>query len=349
MALPGNDTARPVRLWLYGMAGLVFVMMIVGGATRLTDSGLSITEWRPILGMIPPLSDAEWQRVFALYRKTPEYVQVNYGMSLADFKTIWWWEWGHRRLGVVIGLAFLLPFLVFFATHRLPQRLGLPLLGLFVLGGMQGLLGWYMVQSGLVDRVDVSHYRLVAHLLLACAIFAALIWVGRGLLRADWRAGNVSNRVAAGALILLFMIFAQIALGGLVAGLHAGQAYNTWPRMGAQWVPEGLWQWRPIWLNAVENPIFVQFSHRLLAYILILGALGHAIAVWSADPLTRRYGMALAVATVAQAALGVLVLVHGVPVLPGVVHQAGAIIVLALAVVHVQRLFAARTFGAMTD
>jgi cytochrome c oxidase assembly protein subunit 15 len=260
--------ARPaVRAWLVFMAVLVFAMVIVGGATRLTDSGLSITEWQPILGAIPPLNEADWQEALEKYRQIPEYQLINKGMSLADFKFIYWWEWGHRFLGRFIGIAFFVPLMFFWLTGRL-ERSQLPrLLGLFVLGGLQGALGWYMVMSGLVERTDVSQYRLSAHLTLATVIFAALVWTAMGY-------GNTRRPAAwtvplgSGAFAVVLLVIAQTALGGFVAGLDAGMAYNTWPLMDGKIIPDGLMVMDPAWRNLFENALTVQFQHRMAAYLI---------------------------------------------------------------------------------
>ncbi len=335
----GGASTRAITLWLYSVAALVFVMVMVGGATRLTDSGLSITEWRPVLGIIPPLTQADWEHVFALYKQTREYQEVNAGMTLAAFKVIYWWEWSHRTLGRFIALAFLLPFLWFVARKRLNRLQITALSGLFVLGGLQGLLGWYMVQSGLADRVDVSHYRLAAHLGLACLIFIALIWAGRSFLPPCPEAAPTPGAVTVEGIALLVLIFGQIVLGGFVAGLQAGQGYNTWPLMGTHFVPDGLDLLQPFWLNAVENPIFVQFAHRILAYMLVMLGVYHAARAWRiADRATGLWALAVVGALLAQAGLGIITLLRQVPIDLALAHQAGALLVLLLATIHVQRL-----------
>jgi heme a synthase len=327
--------ARPyVRLWLYVMAGLVFAMVIVGGATRLTDSGLSITEWQPLLGAIPPLTHEAWLEAFAKYKAIPEYQIVNKGMSLAEFEFIYWWEWGHRFLGRFIGLAFLVPFLFFLTTGRIERSQAPRLAALFILGGLQGALGWYMVKSGLTERVDVSQYRLAAHLTLATFIFAAIYWTALGIGRQRPRVfGTIPNR--AGWLVVL--LFIQIALGGFVAGLDAGMGYNTWPLMDGQFIPAGLFIMEPLWRNLFENAMAVQFTHRMTAYLVVFAVIVH----WLITPLRRKSDTAarralnwLVVAVLAQAAIGIWTLLAQVPIHLGLIHQGGALVVLAFALAH---------------
>lgn len=333
---------RLVQAWLYAVAGLVVLMVMVGGATRLTDSGLSITEWRPILGAVPPLSDADWQEAFAKYKEIPEYREVNRGMSLEAFKVIFWWEWGHRFLGRIIGVAFALPLIFFWATGRLPKGLGLPLTGLFALGGLQGAIGWYMVQSGLTEGIDVSPYRLALHLTMAIVILALLVWTALGLGPAPSgvRLATLSRGQRMRARLILALLFVQIVAGAFVAGHKAGLTYNTWPLMGGSLIPEGLATLSPLWLNAVENITTIQFNHRLLAYILVALALWHALSVWrTADADDQRWSAALlGLGFLGQAVLGIATLVSvtdaKIPVALGVAHQAGAAVLVWIAVWH---------------
>ena len=320
---PSQTAAPKVRLWLYAMAFLVFCMVIVGGATRLTDSGLSITEWQPLLGAIPPLNEADWLAAFEKYKLIPEYQIQNSGMALSEFKFIYWWEWAHRFLGRFIGVAFALPLIYFTLTRRIERTLWPKLLALFILGGAQGALGWYMVSSGLVDRIDVSQYRLAAHLTLAALIFTAIIWVAIGIGRKRYYASSPDDWFA---IFLMAFILLQIAAGGFVAGLDAGQGYATWPKMDGQWIPSGLWEMTPSWKNLFENAMAVQFNHRVLAYVLLLAAIMHA---WRSP---SRPATILAFAVFTQACLGILTLLLHVPLAAALVHQAGAMIVLALAV-----------------
>jgi heme a synthase len=328
---PKQIAARPyIRLWLYVVAGLVFAMVIVGGATRLTDSGLSITEWKPILGAIPPVNDADWNDAFRKYQAIPEYHLVNKGMSLESFKFIYWWEWSHRFLGRFIGLAFFVPFVFFWATRRI-ERTAVPrLLGLFVLGGLQGLLGWYMVKSGLVDRVDVSQYRLAAHLTLALAIYAAIIWTALGFGRPTRNV--LGSRTGQMALGIVGLVLLQVAIGGFVAGLKAGLNYNTWPLMADKIVPSGLGMLSPWWINLFENAMTVQFVHRTAAYILFGVVLVHAVQHRS-NTSKVLFGTVLG-----QAILGICTLLWHVPISLALVHQGGALVVLAAAIVHLHHV-----------
>jgi heme a synthase len=319
---PAEIAAPKVRLWLYAMAFLVFCMVIVGGATRLTDSGLSITEWRPLLGAIPPLNEADWLAAFEKYQLIPEYQIQNRGMALSDFKFIYWWEWAHRFLGRFIGVAFAVPLIYFTLTRRIDRNLWPRLFALFILGGAQGALGWYMVASGLVDRVDVSQYRLAAHLTLAALIFAAIIWIALGVGR---KRQNSSSSDDWFAVLIAVLIFLQIAAGGFVGGLDAGQGHATWPKMDGQWIPSGIWVMEPGWKNMFENATTVQFNHRVLAYVLLLATVIHA---WRSFTLPA---MILAYAAFTQASLGILTLLLHMPLAAALVHQAGAMIVLALA------------------
>lgn len=315
--------APQVRRWLAFIAFLVFCMVIVGGATRLTNSGLSITEWQPLLGVVPPLNEADWLVAFEKYKLIPQYRTVNLGMTLGDFKFIYWWEWAHRFLGRFVGVAFAVPFLYFAVMRKLERRLLPRLAILFALGGAQGALGWYMVSSGLIDRVDVSQYRLAAHLTLAALIFAATVWVAKGVGRQRYYPVSFDDGFA---VFLVLLILLQIAAGGFVAGLDAGQGYQTWPKMDGQWVPTGLLTMTPEWRNLFENAMTVQFSHRILAYTILLAAIIHA---WRSFALPS---MVLTYAIFTQACIGVLTLLLHVPLPVALIHQAGSMIVLALAV-----------------
>ncbi len=327
-----------IRIWLGCVTGLIFAMVVVGGATRLTGSGLSITEWKPILGAIPPLSAADWQEAFDKYREIPQYQLVNKGMSLAEFQVIYWWEWAHRFLGRVIGVAFAIPFLAFAAAGTIRRDLAPSLFALFALGALQGFMGWYMVQSGLVDRVSVSQYRLAAHLGLAAIIYAAMIWVMLGV----GQPARVARRGWAwvSAAGLLVLSFAQIVLGAFVAGMKAGLAYNTWPLMNGALVPDGLLAMEPWHLNLFENALTVQFNHRIGAYLLFAWAIAHALAMWRSDHAARGSAALLGGAVALQAAGGIWTLLAHVPLSLGLAHQAGAFVVLALAVWHLHRLSA---------
>jgi cytochrome c oxidase assembly protein subunit 15 len=330
-------TADPdfaVRVWLWFVAALVFAMIVVGGATRLTDSGLSITEWKPILGAIPPLSDADWHEVFAKYREIPEYHLVNKGMSLEDFKGIFWWEWSHRFLGRFIGVAFAVPFLFFWVTGRLRQGFAKKLSVVLALGAVQGAIGWYMVSSGLVDRVDVSQYRLALHLSVAFLIFAALIWLILSLSPSLPPAATKGQRVLAGH--LAGFVFVQVVLGAFVAGLKAGLAYNTWPDMNGALIPPGLFALEPWYKNFFEDLTTVQFNHRLMAYVVLAFAVLNLAVLARAKAHGRIVTSAAIVlgAMVLQAAIGIWTLLHAVPLGLGLAHQGGAAIVFVLAIRH---------------
>ena len=340
---------RAVQLWLFAVAALMVVTLIVGGATRLTESGLSIVEWKPVTGVLPPLSEAEWQAEFDKYKAIPQYRELNRGMGLQSFKTIYWWEWSHRMLARLVGAAFLLPFLVFLWRGFIEPRLRWRLWGLFAAGAALGAVGWWMVASGLAGRVSVSQYRLGFHLTLACAIYAAIVWTAMGL--RERMAVPVPRRLRACAFALLLAIVVQIYLGALVAGLDAGLTFNTWPLIDGAFIPsaERLWFEMPAWRNLFENALTVQFNHRMMAYALWLSALAHAIdAARLEDSATRRGALWLAIAMTAQAAIGVATLLAQAPILLALAHQAMAIVVLTVAVVHAERL-ASRQPAAATD
>jgi len=323
-----------VRGWLYLVLLVLFALILVGGATRLTDSGLSITEWKPIHGVIPPLSQAEWQEEFDLYRQIPQYQQINKGMSLDEFKTIFWWEWVHRLLARGIGFLFAVPLVFFWATRRIERGLGPKLVGLLALGGLQGAIGWWMVTSGLADRVSVSQYRLATHLTIAAIIFAAIVVVARGLSpHTEKPADRGTQRFA---LILMLLVLFQIYLGGLVAGLDAGLSYTTWPLMDGSLVPGGLFIQEPAWRNLFENPKTVQFVHRCGAYLLLALALWHMIRTRRDLPGTTHARRALVLfhLVLLQAIIGIATLVMQVPLHGALLHQGFALVVLGFAAAH---------------
>jgi heme a synthase len=339
-----------LQAWLSVVAMLVFAIIMVGGATRLSDSGLSITEWRPILGALPPLSAADWQEAFAKYQAIPQYEIVNKGMSLDAFKVIFWWEWGHRLLGRVIGLACALPLVFLWVTGRLRADYAPWLLGLVALVGLQGAVGWYMVQSGLVGRIDVSQYRLALHLSIAFLILGYLVWLILSL--APQRSWPVLQTLSIGqrrgAYVLAGLVFSQVAIGGFVAGLKAGRAYNTWPLMDGQIIPDGLGRLSPWWLNFTENMTTVQFNHRLTAYVLVAFALWHGVRVvrQADDGRVRWSAVAVAVGVLAQMALGIWTVVAAVPFELGVAHQGFAALVFACAIWHAHAVYASAGSGA---
>ncbi len=322
--------ARPIAIahWLFAVAALVFAMVVVGGITRLTESGLSITSWKPIAGTLPPLSDAAWMAEFRAYQRIPEYQLINRGMSLADFKGIYWWEYAHRLLGRVVGLAFLLPALWFAAVRAIPRGYGWRLAALFALGGLQGAIGWWMVASGLTERTDVSHIRLAVHLGNALLIIGGLVWTALDL-RAHAR-GEPVGRMTPLAVGALLVLAGQLVLGAFMAGLNAGYAYNSWPLMGDRLFPEGVRMLAPAWTNVVDNPLVVQFAHRWWAFVALGAMILLARAARRAGD--RRASVALHMAVGIQILLGIATLVTGVDLWLGVLHQAVGALVVAAAV-----------------
>jgi heme a synthase len=331
---------RPVRWWLIAVAALIVAMVLVGGATRLTESGLSIVEWKPVTGALPPLTDAHWHQAFEAYKAIPQYRELNSGMSLAEFKNIFWWEWSHRLLGRVIGMVFLLPFLWFLWRGVLSSGLKKRLWVIFGLGGLQGAVGWWMVASGLTHRVEVSQYRLAVHLMLALIIFAAIVWTLRRL--SDRAPVPAAARLRVTSMVLLALTFLQIYFGALVAGLRAGRVFNTWPEIDGALIPSAdrLFFEQPWWRNMFDNTLTVQFQHRMTAYVLFALAIWHVV-----DALRSRAGTAvvngalwLAAAITLQAVLGILTLLREVPIDLALTHQAVAIVVLTLAILQVERM-----------
>jgi heme a synthase len=374
---PENTASRPLAIWLLLCCGMIFAMVVIGGITRLTWSGLSITEWQPVMGAIPPLSAADWQAEFAKYQQTAQYRLMNTGMRLADFKTIYLWEYVHRLWGRLIGFVYLLPFLCFLLRGQIPRRLAWPLAGIFALGAGQGALGWWMVQSGLAERIEVSQYRLTAHLALALVIYAATLWTALGLLdpqsslsapgggegrgevgdsrgvRAlpphptaaarrppsppSGRRGKVLRRASEAVLALIGV---TIVAGGFVAGLNAGLTYNTFPLMDGEFVPAGYAQLLPFVRNWFENVTAVQFDHRLLAEMTAVAV----VALWLAArraplPAPARLTLhALLAVALLQISLGISTLLLVVPVPLAAAHQAGAVLLLTTAIVFRHKL-----------
>jgi heme a synthase len=329
---------RIIRIWLYAVAALIFAMVLVGGATRLTESGLSIVEWRPVTGTLPPLSETAWQAEFDKYKTIPQFTHRNSAMTLHEFKTIFWWEWAHRLMGRLIGAAFLLPFLAFLAKGWIGPPLRSRLWLIFGLGALQGAVGWWMVASGLTERLEVSQYRLATHLTLACVIFAAVLWTA---LRLEARTPHEAlPRIRAGAIGLVVLALAQIYLGALVAGLRAGLIYNTWPLIDGAFVPDAarLLHEAPVWRNLFENTLLVQFNHRMMAYALLACALAHAVDTLVTARRAAPAAIGLAAVILLQAGLGIATLLSQVPISLALAHQAGAIVVLGAAVFHAQRL-----------
>ena len=332
---------RAIRVWLYAIAALLVLMVMVGGTTRLTDSGLSIVEWHPVTGIVPPLSESAWAAEFTKYKTSPEYELVSKGMSLGEFKRIYWWEWVHRLLGRLIGAAFLIPLVFFQFRGWIEPGIKWRLWFIFGLGALQGAIGWWMVASGLVGRVDVAQERLAVHLLMACLILTAVIWTARLLTPAAANGATrvTPRRLAVSAIAILVLLLGQIALGGLVAGLKAGLIYNTWPLIDGAFIPprEHLFLLAPAWLNLLDNHLAVQFTHRMVAYVLVaVGALHAADCSW--HRVCRRSAVALALFLLLQAMLGIATLLLQVPILLALAHQAVAIAALIAATLHAANL-----------
>ncbi len=332
---------RQVARWLMLCAVVIFAMILLGGMTRLTNSGLSIVEWKPLMGAIPPLNEHDWQEVFHKYQQFPEYQKVNHGMSVHEFKVIFMYEYLHRLLGRLIGVLFALPMLYFAVRGRLRPGLMPKLVILFFMGGLQGLLGWYMVKSGLVDNPRVSQYRLTAHLGVAVAIYAYMAWLVFDLLLArESQTGSERKPYAAWSLVLVALVYLMILSGGLVAGTDAGFAYSTWPLMGDSFIPRGLYATSPAWLAMFEDITTIQFNHRMFAYVLFVVLSASAMLVYRST--TQGYGrlaaILLVVALCVQVILGISTLLLHVPVALGTAHQGGAVLLLtaALYLSHVQ-------------
>jgi cytochrome c oxidase assembly protein subunit 15 len=330
-----SNTRRQIAHWLLICCAMVFATLVVGGVTRLTHSGLSIVEWQPLIGALPPLNAAEWNEVFLKYQQTPEFLKVNHGMNLEEFKTIFYWEYLHRLLGRGIGLVFLLPFLYFLLRRKIDRTLAPKLVGMFLLGGLQGAMGWYMVKSGLVDDPHVSQYRLTAHLGLAFVIFAVMAWVALGLLaqrQKSLASANPALRSAqAQASGLLLLVFVMVLSGGLVAGLHAGLTYNSFPLMHGYVVPPDIFMLEPWYLNFFNNPGTVQFDHRLIAWLLIilLPLFWFRTRKLTLTPRARLATHVLLAVFVLQIVLGISTLLLVVPVPLAATHQAGAMVLFA--------------------
>ena len=347
MSLPGARPAtdatdlygnRAVAIWLWSVAALVFAMIVVGGATRLTGSGLSITEWKPILGAIPPLNETDWLVAFEKYKQIPQYALVNAGMALGDFKFIYAWEWSHRLLGRLVGFAFALPFLAFWLTGRLRDGQPVKLLSVLALGGLQGAIGWYMVSSGLAERVDVSQYRLALHLTVAFVLLGTLVWfaLGEGSQRSPAVGHATPAAIRTFASVIVALVLMQVVLGAFVAGLKAGLVFNTWPDMNGQFVPSDYWLERRGLLSVFESHAAAQFNHRMSAYLVGLAAVFQLWQVTRApvDDHVTRSAYVLTAAVFVQMLIGVATLLGHVPLHLGLLHQAGGALVLIAAVWH---------------
>lgn len=320
---------RAVAIWLLAVAGVILMMITIGGLTRLTGSGLSITEWKPIMGALPPMSDAAWADAFAKYRQIPQYMLENRGMSLAEFQGIFWWEWGHRFLGRLLGFLFLIPFLWFAFTGAIKHSEWPRMLLLFVLGGLQGLIGWWMVQSGLETRVSVSQYRLAIHLGAALILLIAILWIALEYLR-----GGKSTGMSKRATAFVGLVYVQMLLGALVAGLDAGLIYNTWPDMNGDIYPENAFYHSPWWINFFENQGLVQFDHRIGAYIVA----GFAALIYARGIKLSGYAKVsaktIAILTAFQVFLGIATLLLVAPLWLSAIHQVMAAALLCAAVWH---------------
>ncbi|NRA87944.1 MAG: COX15/CtaA family protein [Rhizobiales bacterium] len=333
------------QIWLWVICIFIGAMVVVGGATRLTNSGLSITEWKPIMGAIPPLSLGDWQVAFEKYKLIPEYLAEHSDMTLSGFKSIFWWEWGHRFLGRFVGIVFFVPFLYFWVTKKITKGYFSKYLILGLLGGGQGVLGWYMVMSGLVERTDVSQYRLAAHLCLAIFLLAMAFWYALelGSLR-KWNAQDnfiAKRRRGFFAWFLLSMIALQILLGAFVAGTDAGMAYNTWPLMGDLFIPDGLYTLMPAWLSAFEDATTIQFNHRMLAYFIIIIVAIQAMLIFRNKDNNKRLRRSLIyvkIMLLVQIGLGIMTLLSFVQLHTALSHQIGAVILLVAAINHVYKI-----------
>lgn len=325
---------KPIAIWLLTCCALVFAMVVVGGVTRLTESGLSIVEWQPIVGTMPPITQQDWNELLEKYRATPQYQQINKGMSIEEFKSIFWWEYFHRLLGRLIGLVFFIPFVYFLLRKQIDRSLGIKLTGIFILGGLQGFMGWYMVMSGLVNDPHVSQYRLTAHLGLAFIIFAALFWVALGLLspeKENSRSNEDMQNLRRFSFGLTALIFMMVLSGGFVAGIRAGLAYNTFPLMNGHFIPPDLFVLEPWYRNFFDNMTTVQFDHRMIAWILAFSVplfwyKSRKIELSKTTYLAcNLFLLMLAI----QISLGIATLLHVVPIPLAASHQGGAVLLFA--------------------
>lgn len=345
-ATPAPASHRALRIWLWTAAALVFCMVVLGGTTRLTESGLSITEWKPITGVLPPLSQADWLAEFARYKEIPQYQAMFSTMTLDGFKFIFMWEWSHRLLGRLIGLVFAVPLVIFWLRGMIPRGLTPKLVGILALGGLQGFVGWWMVSSGLVHRVEVAQERLALHLILASITFALIVYIAASLTpRKTVATPSVVQSIGglrrfASAAVLLILV--QIFLGGLVAGLRAGRAYNTWPLMDGHFIPPSglLLSLEPYWRNFTDNLATVQFQHRMVAYLVLALVIAQAFCakMWAPGTKPMKRAFHLMGVVLVQVALGIVTLMLVVPLWAGLVHQAFAMFVLATAVINREML-----------
>ena len=338
-----TNSQRAVAWWLFACCAMVFLTMVVGGVTRLTHSGLSIVEWKPLIGALPPLSHADWLELFAKYQQTPEFIKRNHDMTLDGFQFIFWWEWAHRLIGRSIGVVFIVPYVWFLIRGKLRGALAAKVLGFFILGGLQGAMGWYMVKSGLVDDPRVSQYRLAAHLGLAFILFGLMGWTGLGMLQrrtTSSAASSAPSRQGIPLRITFFtqrlgtwlvaLVFVMVLSGALVAGIHAGLAYNTFPLMNGNFIPPEILVVEPLWLNFFTNMATVQFDHRMLAWLLMGMIPWFSWRIWKETPDARTPAVVLSAWLAVQVALGIATLLLQVPVALGAAHQAGALVLFGL-------------------
>ena len=329
-----NQGYKPIIYWLLTGCFLIFIMVVIGGITRLTHSGLSMSDWRLISGTIPPLNDIEWQKAFELYKQFPEFQKINYDFTLSDFKSIFWWEYLHRLLGRLIGITFIIPFLIFWARKKISKELMPKLLIALAMGAFQGFLGWYMVKSGLVDKPQVSHYRLAAHLSTALLTFAYVFWLALGeIYKGKENEGEKQPLLSKLSKVYLGVLSIQIIYGAFVAGLKAGNLYNTFPKMGSKWIPESVTALEPWWSNFIEGHAGVQFTHRIIAFILVglTASIAYLASKKDINQTQKTAVASLCLFVVIQFSLGVFTLIYKVPVSLGVLHQVGAFLLLSVA------------------
>lgn len=328
-----------IAVWLFSAAAAVFLMALIGAVTRLTESGLSIVEWKPVVGALPPLSSADWEKEFSLYQQSPQYIKINQGMSIDEFKNIYLWEWVHRLWGRMIGLIYALPLVYFWARKKLPEHLKKPALVVLGLGFLQGAMGWYMVKSGLVDLPAVSHYRLAAHLMLAFLIYAAILKMALSIVWTPPKITVNTAKLRKFTVIALGLAVLTMIWGAFVAGLRAGHFYNTFPTMDGYWLPPELFLFKPLWQAFFADPAVVQFTHRVLAILAFLKimALWRKSAKMQLPSSAAAAFRALGCAAILQVILGISTLLTNVNIVLAALHQAGAMLVLTLliTVLHV--------------
>ncbi|MBI4945722.1 MAG: COX15/CtaA family protein [Bacteroidetes bacterium] len=340
--MENNNSHRPIIIWLLTGCFLIYLMVVIGGITRLTGSGLSITEWKVVTGTLPPLSETSWQQEFDSYKQTPQYKLINSDFTLSDFKGIFWWEYIHRLTGRIIGFVFLIPFLWFWIRKKLPDGFLKKAIVLFALGGFQGFLGWFMVKSGLSENTHVSHYRLAAHLISALTVFGFTFWYALDLtspLSPLSLGRGVGGEVKRPAIVLFPVVILQIIYGAFVAGMKAGYGYPTWPKMGDQWFPDDIVSLEPVWKNFLEGFSGVQFIHRYIAYVavLIVGIIFYRARKMQITPEQRKIINTLVIIVLAQFTLGVITLLYGVPIVIAVLHQTGAFFLFATSLLLIHR------------